>query len=269
MTWVTFPTSLTSGLGLEEGHLAGPGGCPGLSLPLYLVKGRSRAFGGKESARLLFFLGGTLAAVSSDRPPGPGKPPVPLVLDDDIRAKLGDVALTARLFHFGVRKGADADTARDVCQQAIMLVLSGERIWDREKQPNVFYRLLGILRDNLKEWRAIGRHETPLAEFEREDEAGSVTNWLLESVADPAGDPEQLAIRSEDEAWEMECYEDMKARLAPHPLTLRILERRSGEDETQAETAAALGVTVKEVEAAYDRILYQAKILREKLRSRR
>jgi DNA-directed RNA polymerase specialized sigma24 family protein len=216
------------------------------------------------------FSGLLSAAVSSDDRSRAGKPPVPLVLDDDTRAKLTDVAMTAKLCDFAVCKGADPDTARDLCQQALVLVLSGERVWDREKQPNVFYRLLGILRDGYKQVRATARHETPLAAFEREDEAGGgVSNWVLESAADPSGDPEQLAIRAEDEAWEMECIEQLRARLARHPLALSVLERRGAEGETQAQVAAALGVPLKDVENAHERILYHSKIVQEKMRSRR
>ena len=212
-----------------------------------------------------------VVAVSSDKPRGKDKSAIPLVLDDDAKKQFTDVALTRKLCDFAMYKGADPDTARDLTQQSLLLLLSGQLPWNRQEQPNLLNRLYGVLRNRLREWRALGRQEPPLTAFDRDDESGDggVTNWVMDTAADPHGDAEALARRAEDEAWETECLDDLKKRLARHPLAIRVLERRQVAEETQAQIAEALGVTLREIEAAYERILYHAEFVREKYRSRR
>jgi DNA-directed RNA polymerase specialized sigma24 family protein len=140
---------------------------------------------------------------------------------------------------------SEAD-ALDLLQDAYAAVRSGQRVWDRDKVPDLFTFLCRALGSsaNARAKRASTRLERGFAE-DAEEPPSSAPN------------PEQLALMMEEHAQKREAFRVFREQFARDEIALKVLDfLREGVSEP-ADQASRLGVPVATIYRAQRRIAYR------------
>lgn len=163
-----------------------------------------------------------------------------------------------RLYWQGIRDGdmPEGKEAYDIVQDAIYQLLSGERRWDPDAQPDLFAHLQSIIDSKVSAlvegWANERlRSEAALATTARlpEDEPS-----LLDAFASPESDPEEIALLTEQERRSEEFLIGLALFLEDEPELQRIVEAIVDGAEGPAEIAKDAGITSKAVYNARKRL---------------
>lgn len=178
-----------------------------------------------------------------------------------------------RLYWQGIRDGdmPEGKEAHDIVQDAIHQLLSGERRWDPDTQPDLFAHLQSIIDSKLSalvEGRANRRlrSETALTTAARPPEDAPSP---LDAFASQRPDPEGIALQEEQERRSEDFLIELVLFLEGEPELQRIVEAIADGAEKPAEIAAAAGLGVKTVYNARKRLqrrLQEFQVQRDKTR---
>ena len=163
-----------------------------------------------------------------------------------------------RLYWQGIRGGdmPEGRNAYDIVQDAIYQLLSGERRWDPDTQPDLFAHLQSIIDSKVSAlvegWANERlRSETALA---IEARLPKDTPSLLDAFASSRPDPEDIALLTEQERRSEEFLIGLTLFLEDEPELQRIVEAIVNGAEGPAEIAKDAGITPKAVYNARKRL---------------
>lgn len=163
-----------------------------------------------------------------------------------------------RLYWQGIRDGdmPEGTEVYDIVQAVIYQLLSGERRWDPDAQPDLFAHLQSIIDSKvsaLVEGRANKRlrSETALAIAARLPEDAPSP---LDALASPRPDPEEIALLEEQESRSEDFLIGLTLFLEGEPELQRIVEAIADDAEKAAEIAAAAKVDDKTYQNARKRL---------------
>jgi DNA-directed RNA polymerase specialized sigma24 family protein len=163
-----------------------------------------------------------------------------------------------RLYWQGIRDGdmPEGKEAYDVVQDAIYQLISGERRWDPDIQPDLFAHLQGIIDSKLSALvrsRANRRlrSEAALAAADRLPEDAPSP---LDAIASPGPDPVEIALLEEQERRSEEFLIGLALFLEGEPVLQKIVEAIADGAEKPADIAAAAELDTKTVYNARKRL---------------